>query len=38
MDYTVRALKDGKRSKTERLSHFSSSKAVRADLRINTGR
>jgi len=38
MDYTVRAVKDGKRSKTQRLSHFSSRKSVRADLRINTGR
>ena len=38
MDYAVRALKDGKRSKTQRLSHFSSGKSVRADLRINTGR
>lgn len=38
MDYTVRALKDGNRSQTQRLSHFTSSKLVRANLRINAGK
>jgi hypothetical protein len=38
MDYTVRALKDGRRSNARRLSHFRSRELVRADLRINTGK
>jgi hypothetical protein len=38
MDYTVRALKDGNRSQARRLSHFTSSKLVRADLLINAGK
>lgn len=38
MDYTVRALKHGERSKSLRLSHFASRKLVRADPRINTGK
>jgi hypothetical protein len=38
IDYTVRALKDGQLSNTRRLSHLTSRKLVRADLRINTGK
>jgi hypothetical protein len=35
MDYTVRAQKDGYRTKTTRLSHFTSREVVRADLRLD---
>jgi protocatechuate 3,4-dioxygenase beta subunit len=38
MDYTVRAQKDGYRTKTRRLSHFKTSTVARADLRLDLGK
>jgi len=35
VDYTVRAEKDGNRSKPQRLSYFKSSESVRADIQLN---
>jgi hypothetical protein len=38
MDYTVRAQKQGQRTKPKRLSHFDTNPSVRVDLQLDPGK